>query len=86
MSHKVYIGNFPYETTEDDLESALSAYGKVTYVKVIRDRDSGRSKGFGFAEFDTAEAMNQAIENLDGKDFNGRTIKVNEAREKPKRF
>lgn len=86
MSHKVYIGNFPYDTTEDDLKNALSPFGTVTYVKIITDRESGRSKGFGFAEFDSPDGMEAAISNLDGKDFNGRTIKVNEAREKPKRF
>ena len=79
MSKKVYVGNIPYQTTDEDLKQLFGQYGTVITVAIIKDRDTGRSKGFAFVEMeDTAEA----IKNLDGKDFNGRAIKVNEALER----
>jgi cold-inducible RNA-binding protein len=85
MSNKLYVGNIPFQTDEDALKDAFGAFGSVSSVKIIMDRETGRSKGFGFVEMETAEAAQTAIENLDGKDFNGRNLKVNEAREKEPR-
>ncbi|MBI1784570.1 RNA-binding protein [Candidatus Sumerlaeota bacterium] len=76
----IYVGNLSYSTTSDDLRAAFEAYGKVTSASVITDRDSGRSKGFGFVEMADAEGGKAAIAALDGKDLSGRQIKVNEAR------
>jgi|TARA_B100001013_G_C24468009_1_gene386249 RNA recognition motif-containing protein len=76
----IYCGNIAYTTTEDDLRDLFSTHGEVSAVRVITDRDTGRSKGFGFVEMvDDGEAK-QAIEALDGKDFMGRDVRINEAR------
>ena len=76
----IYCGNIAYTTTEDDLRDLFSQHGEVSAVRVISDRDTGRSKGFGFVEMvDDGEAK-QAIEALDGKDFMGRDVRINEAR------
>lgn len=80
---KLYVGNLPYNTSEDDLRTLFSQYGSVSSVAVITDRDTGRSKGFGFVEFsDDTEARN-AIEGLSGQQYGGRALTVNEARPKP---
>ena len=82
---KLYVGNFPYNITEDDLREAFSGFGEVTDVVVITDRQSGRSKGFGFVEMpDNAEA-DAAIKALNDSDMRGRKIKVNQARPKSER-
>jgi RNA recognition motif-containing protein len=79
---KLYVGNLPYNTSEDDLRNLFSPYGNVDSVAVITDRDTGRSKGFGFVEFgDDTEARN-AITGLSGQEFGGRALTVNEARPK----
>ena len=76
----IYCGNIAYTTTEDDLRDLFSQHGEVSAVRVITDRDTGRSKGFGFVEMvDDGEAK-QAIEALDGKDLMGRDVRINEAR------
>ena len=76
----IYVGNLSYEVTDDDLQAAFATYGQVASARVIMDRFSGRSKGFGFVEMpDNSEAM-AAINELNGKDFKGRTITVNQAR------
>ena len=80
MEAKLYVGNLPYTTTDGDLQSLFAQAGTVTSASVVKDRDSGRSKGFGFVEMSTAEEAQQAISQLDGKDFQGRTLKVNIAR------
>jgi cold-inducible RNA-binding protein len=80
MDSKLYVGNLPYSTTDADLQSLFSAHGTVTSASVVKDRDSGRSKGFGFVEMSNADEAQQAISQLDGKDFQGRTLKVNIAR------
>lgn len=78
MSKNLYVGNLPFSTTADDLREAFSQYGTVTRAQVISDRETGRSRGFGFVEMESgAEA---AIDALNGKDFQGRTLTVNEAR------
>lgn len=79
---KLYVGNLPYTTSEEDLRNLFSQYGRVDSVAVITDRETGRSKGFGFVEFsDDGEAKN-AISGLSGQEFGGRALTVNEARPK----
>ena len=79
---KLYVGNLPYSTSEEDLRNLFSQYGNVESVAVITDRETGRSKGFGFVEFgDDTEARN-AISALSGQEFGGRALTVNEARPK----
>lgn len=80
MGRKIYLGNLSYGTTEEQLEAALSEFGAVDSVKIITDRDTGRSKGFGFAEMASDSEAQAAIDALNGKDLDGRTLKVNEAR------
>ncbi|HOM04576.1 MAG TPA: RNA-binding protein [Candidatus Kapabacteria bacterium] len=77
----IYVGNLKFQTTEEELSSLFSQYGDVHNVKLIRDRVTGRPKGFGFVEMDEADG-NAAIEALNGIEFGGRTIKVNEAKER----
>ena len=80
MATKLYVGGLAYSVTEQELEAFFAEAGKVLSAAVIKDRDSGQSKGFGFVEMeDDAEAKN-AIANLNGKELSGRTIMVNEAR------
>lgn len=80
MATKLYVGGLPYSTTEEDLQTAFAEAGEVTSAKIITDRETQRSRGFGFVEFATDEAAQKAIELFDGKDFGGRTLTVNEAR------
>ena len=80
MGNKLYVGNLPYSTTADELEQAFTAVGAVVDVAVITDRETGRSKGFGFVEMETDELAQAAIEALDGKELGGRTLRVAEAR------
>ena len=77
---KIYAGNLSYEVTEDDLRSAFEAFGQVDSVNIIKDQYSGRSKGFGFVEMQSAEEAQTAINELNGKELKGRTLNVNEAR------
>jgi len=78
----IYVGNLAYEVTEDELKTAFEAYGKVETVKVIKDNDTGRSKGFGFVEMpDNAEAQ-AAINGLNDKEFKGKALKVNTSKPK----
>jgi len=79
MAKKLYVGGLAYSTTEDSLKEAFAQAGTVETATVIIDKMSGRSKGFGFVESSDEEAQ-KAIELFDGKEFEGRTIKVNEAR------
>jgi RNA recognition motif-containing protein len=76
----IYVGNLPYNTTDNELEAAFAEYGSVDSAKVIIDRATGRSRGFGFVEMSDDGAAQQAIEALNNKDFGGRTLNVNEAR------
>jgi RNA recognition motif-containing protein len=78
MSKKLYVGNLPYNTTNDELVEVFSQYGNVTSAQVMMDRDTNRSRGFGFVEM--AEGAEQAITALNGAEFQGRTLTVNEAR------
>jgi cold-inducible RNA-binding protein len=76
----IYVGNIPFQTTGPDLETLFSEYGEVSSASVISDRETGRSRGFGFVEMPSSDAARSAIEALDGKDYQGRSLKVNEAR------
>lgn len=80
MSKKLYVGNLPYEATTDDLRTHFSQAGTVVDAVVIIDKRTGRSKGFGFVEFEKDEEAAKAIEMFAQKDFNGRALVVNEAR------
>ncbi|MCE2616629.1 RNA recognition motif domain-containing protein [Phocaeicola oris] len=75
----MYLGNLNYRVKEDDLEELLSAYGSVTSAKVVKDRETGRSKGFGFVEMEDAEAAAKAIAELNGTEFKGRQLVIKEA-------
>ena len=82
MSKKLYVGNLAFSTTEDELRDLFEQHGKVDSVNVITDRETGRSRGFGFVEMDDDSAANSAMEALDGRDFSGRSLRVNEAQER----
>jgi len=79
MSKKLFVGNLSFQTTESDITSAFALYGDVESVSIITDRDSGRSKGFGFVTMDEVGA-DKAIATLNGSQFDGRTLTVNEAK------
>ncbi len=81
----IYIGNLGYDVTDNELQAAFEAYGEVDSAKVIMDRDTGRSKGFGFVEMSDRDEALAAIEGLNGTELGGRNVSVNEARPKPKR-
>ena len=78
----IYVGNLSYSLGEDDIESVFSNYGTVSTVKLIKDRATGRKKGFGFVEMEEEEDGNKAIEALNGSELEGRKMVVNVAREK----
>lgn len=80
MENKLYVGNLSYSTTEDDLRDLFAQAGSVQSVALIKDRDSGRSKGFAFVEMSTADEAQKAIEQFHGQDFQGRPLTVNVAR------
>ncbi len=85
MAKKLYVGGLSYSTTEDALSSEFSKAGAVASVKVIIDRMTGKSKGFGFVEMGSDEDATKAVEMFNGKEFDGRTLTVNEARPEEKR-
>ena len=80
MAVKLYVGSLPYSVNDDSLAQLFSAHGKVESAKVITDRETGLSKGFGFVEMSTEEEANQAITNLNGSGYEGRTLTVSKAR------
>jgi RNA recognition motif-containing protein len=80
MAKNIYVGNLSYSVGNEDLESLFTQFGNVSRAQVIQHRDTGRSKGFGFVEMDDEDAAGKAIEELDGSDFEGRNLTVNEAR------
>lgn len=82
MAFKLFVGGLPFSTTQDELEAAFAEYGTVESAVIITDRDSGRSKGFGFVEMSNDAEGKAAIDGLNGKELGGRTITVNEARPK----
>ncbi len=79
---KIYVGNLPFSTTDATLHEAFSAHGQVDEAVVVTDRETGRSRGFGFVTMSNDSEANEAITALNGNDFDGRTITVNEARPK----
>ena len=85
MGKKLYVGNLSYEVNNASLEEMFAAYGTVDSANVITDRETGRSKGFGFVEMSSDSEAQAAISALDGKDAGGRAMKVNEARPQEKR-
>jgi RNA recognition motif-containing protein len=80
MGKKIYVGNLSYQVTDNDLRSLFEQHGTVVSAQVIMDRDTGRSKGFGFIEMDSDETAQTAIEQLNGQFHDGRALTVNEAR------
>ncbi len=82
MAKKIYVGNLPWSTTSASLETLFSAHGTVRSAEVISDRDTGRSRGFGFVEMESDEGCQAAIQALNGTEMEGRAITVNEARER----
>jgi RNA recognition motif-containing protein len=82
MGRKLYVGNLAYGISDSDLEQLFSAHGTVQSAQVIMDRDTGRSKGFGFVEMGTDQEAQTAIQALNGKEVEGRALTVNEARPK----
>lgn len=80
MSTNLYVGNLSFQTSTSQLEGLFADYGEVTSAQVITDRDTGRSRGFGFVEMKTSEEANEAISALNGKEIDGRQLKVNVAK------
>lgn len=85
MGRKLYVGNLPYSATEEALEGKFSDCGRVESTRVITDRDTGQSKGFGFVEMSSDAEAQAAIDQFNGADFGGRPMKVNEAKPQEKR-
>lgn len=85
MTNKLYVGNLPYSTTDSSLRELFSEYGTVTSASVIQDRDTGRSKGFGFVEMTTGEEAEAVINGLNGKDLDGRQLKISIAKPRESR-
>jgi RNA recognition motif-containing protein len=85
VAMNIYVGNLPFDTTDGDLRTLFADYGAITSASVITDRDTGRSRGFGFVELADATLAEKAVGNLDGHDFNGRRLTVNQARPRASR-
>ena len=84
MGNKLFVGGLSWNTSDDGLRAAFEPFGQVTDAKVITDRETGRSRGFGFVTFSDGESSKDAIAKMDGADLDGRTIRVNEAEDKPR--
>jgi cold-inducible RNA-binding protein len=84
MSKKLFVGGLSWGTTDDGLHGAFSQFGEIVEAKVITDRETGRSRGFGFVTFSSDDSATKAISEMDGVELEGRTIKVNEAEDKPR--
>jgi RNA recognition motif-containing protein len=81
----IYVGNLSYGMSESELRDAFAAFGEVSSVKILMDRETGRSRGFGFVEMPSQSEGEAAVSNLNGKDVGGRALRVNEARPREKR-
>ena len=81
MGKKLYIGNLSFDTTDEELEEAFSEFGEIVSAVVVKDRVSGRSRGFGFVEFADEQSAQDAKEAMNGKEISGRALRVDEARE-----
>ena len=82
---KLYVGNLNFQSTDEDLKSLFAEFGQVNNVSIVMDRQTGRSRGFGFVEMEDDNSAQAAIDALDGRELDGRNIKVNEARPRPPR-
>ena len=80
----IYVGNLPWSCNDDDLREMFQSFGEVEGARVILDRETGRSRGFGFVQMPNGEEANQAIQTLNGQDYNGRPPRVNESQPKPR--
>lgn len=85
MARKLYVGNIAWTVSESELKDAFAKFGAVEEAVIITDRETGRSKGFGFVTFSSDEEANEAVEEMNGKDLGGRRLTVNEARPKEER-
>jgi RNA recognition motif-containing protein len=85
MSKNIYVGNMNYDTSEDELRNLFEQYGTVNSVKIITDRNTGNSKGFGFVEMENNEEGDAAIAALNAQEMGGRQLKVNEAMDRPRK-
>ncbi len=85
MGNRLYVGNLPYSSVDDDLRAAFEEFGEVTDVRVVTDRETGRSRGFGFVTMGTDDEAAKAIAEMDGAKLEGRALRVNEAHERPAR-
>jgi len=85
MAKKLYVGNLSYTTSEDGLRNLFSGFGTVASAKIIYDRETNNSKGFGFIEMGSDDEANAAIAGTNGREFEGRQLRVNEAMDKPRR-
>ncbi|MFW5737518.1 MAG: RNA recognition motif domain-containing protein [Spirochaetota bacterium] len=85
MANKLYVGNLNYRTEQESLRSLFTQFGEVVSATILTDRDTGRSRGFGFVEMADEDSASAAIQGLNGTEFEGRTLKVNEARERSDR-
>ena len=83
MSTRIYVGNLSYSATEEQVRTAFSEFGEVTSVKMITDRETGKFRGFAFVEMATDEASAAAIKGMNGREIDGRQLRVNEAQDKP---
>ena len=82
MGAKLYVGNLPFQTSESELREVFEKHGSIVSVKIVIDRATGRSRGFGFIEFEDGDCAQTALGALDGQEFGGRALRVNEANEK----
>lgn len=82
---QIYVGNIPYSKSEEDLQDLFAEFGEVNSVKFVSDRETGRFRGFGFVEMADGISADKAISILEGREFDGRTLRVNEARPRPVR-
>lgn len=85
MNKKLYVGSLPFSVTEEELHNLFSAFGAIESVRIITDKFTGQSKGFGFVEMASADEAKKAIDGMNGKQLNGRTLIVNEARPEQRR-
>jgi RNA recognition motif-containing protein len=81
----IYVGNLSYQMSEDELRQAFAAHGEVSSVKILMDRETGRSRGFGFVEMPNQSEAEAAVAQLNGKDLGGRALRINEARPRERR-
>lgn len=84
MVSKIYVGNLNFRVTEEAIRNAFSGFGNITEVRMIRDRETGNFKGFAFLTFENPESAQKAIEGMNGKDLDGRALRVNLAEDKPR--